>query len=171
MKRIICMLLSTVFFLSVLGCQNDTKDTDLQFYYPKNDLGYNAQENRFFGSAVEAELRSDISYQSGGQILEEYFKGPHDQALVNPFPAGLTLVNLDIRGVILHLTVSDHLSQLQDIPLTIACACLSKTAMLVTGATIVYISCESALLNGEKYLRMDAQSLIFDDPVIFEPTE
>lgn len=171
MKRIIPLFLSVVLLFIMLGCQNESKSKVKSFYYPRTDLGYHALEDKFASSAIQAELRNDIPYQSGAQILAEYFKGPLTPSLSNPFPTGLTLTDINIQGAVLYLTVSDHLASLQDIPLVIACACLSQTAMSVTGTSTVCINCESSLLNGEKFVIMNADSLILDDPILTEPNE
>lgn len=169
MKRILCLFLMIALLFSMTGCRNDENEKTKTFYYPRNDLGYNAQEDKFSSSAIQAEQRNDISYQSGAEILREYLKGPQDPTLNNPFPAGLLLTDMNQQGEVLYLTVSDHLASLQDISLMIACASLTKTAMSVTGATTICIGCQYALLNGEKYIIMNTESIIFDDPVITEP--
>ena len=171
MKRILCLFLSLSIIFIMFGCQNNDKEIAKAFYYPRNDFGYNKQEDKFYASAIQAELRQDIPYQSSVQILGEYLKGPLDPSLYNPFPTDLTLADMTIQGEILYVTVSDHLANLRDTPLMLACACLSKTAMSVTGTTTVCINCETALLNGEKFIIMNVDSLIFDDPVITEPNE
>jgi len=171
MKRILCLFLSLSIIFIMFGCQNNDKGIAKTFYYPRNDFGYNKQEDKFYGSAIQAELRRDIPYQSIIQLLGEYLKGPLDPSLYNPFPTDLTLTDMTIQGEVLYVTVSDHLANLRDIPLMLACACLSKTAMSVTGTTTVCIRCAFSLLNGENYIIMTADSLIFDDPVITEPKE
>ena len=169
MKRILCLFLSLSILFILFGCQKNDSKIVKTFYYPRNDLGYNQQEDKFYASAIQAELRQDVPYQSSVQILVEYLKGPLDPTLYNPFPSDLALTNMTIQGEVLYVTVSDHLASLRDIPLMLACACLAKTAMSVTGATTVCISCTSSLLNGEKYIIMNTDSIIFDDPVITEP--
>lgn len=171
MKRIICLLLSAAFFLFLFGCENDSKANAQNFYYPRNDLGYHKQEGKFSDCAVEAEQRSDIPYQSDIQILGEYLKGPLDPSLYNPFPTGLRLVALDLQEEVLYLTVSDHLARLRDIPLMIACTCLAKTAMTLTNTATVQVSCQTSLLNGEKYIILHAEDIIFEDPIITEPDQ
>lgn len=171
MKRILCLFLSLSLIFIMSGCSNDGKEKTRTFYYPRSDLGYNALENKFSSSAIQGELRNDIPYQSGAQILEEYLNGPLDPTLYNPFPADLTIADMTMQGEVLYVTVSDHLASLRDIPLMIACACLSRTAMSVTGSATVCIRCKSSLLNGENFIIMNADSLIFDNPVITEPNE
>lgn len=171
MKRILCLFLSLSILFILLGCQNNDTETANTFYYPRNDFGYNQQENKFYSSAIQAELRQDVPHQSSVQILGEYLKGPLDPTLYNPFPTDLTLADMTIEGEVMYITVSDHLASLRDIPLMLACACLAKTAMSVTGTTTVCISCTFSLLNGGKYIIMNADSIIFDDPVITEPNE
>ncbi len=168
MKCLICLCLSVVLFFLLLGCQGDHNVTHYAFFYPRNDLGYHDQESKFFDRAIETESRNDISSESILQIMAAYLKGPLDPSLYNPFPADLCIMDLDIQGEELYLTVSDHLAQLRDIPLVIACTCMAQTAMPLTNTSTVYISCNSSLLNGEKYIIMKADAIILDDLVVTE---
>ena len=63
----------------------------------------------------------------------------------------------------LHVTVSDHLSELTGIRLIIACACLGKTGMELTNTTSIQISCKKALLDGKKTITLQDDLIIVND--------
>lgn len=171
MKRIICFLLALLMTLSLFGCKKNDSASTLQFYYPRSNYGYYPQEERFSERAIEAEIRKDVPYHSSILILSEYLKGPSDPTLVSPFPAGLSLTDVSIDSGTVYLTLTNQLAELEGIPLLIACACLSKTAMAITQTSSAHIKCQDALLDGNEAIILDDASLILDDPAITEPIE
>ena len=71
----------------------------------------------------------------------------------------------DVEEQTLYITVSDHLSELTDINLIIACACIGKTGMELTNTSTVQISCENALLDGKKSVVLQNDLIIVSDTV------
>lgn len=165
MKRLFCLFLAVFLLLPAFGCHVQQEDPSFTFYYPRSDYGYNAQEGKFYNSIIGTELRNDIIYQDVAKILEVYLKGPLDQTLANPFPKRMSLVAVNVEGQTLQITVSDHLSELTGINLTIVCACLGRTGMELTNTSSVQISCEKALLDGKKNFVIEKEFIIFDDTV------
>lgn len=171
MKRIFCMLLFISMILCLWGCQQKDPNVVLHFYYPRQNFGYDEMQGRFFQQSAQEELRNDIVYQSSKKVIDEYLLGPLDPALSNPFPTGTQLVSLRVEGAVLHMTLTDHLAELTGVPLIMACACLAKTAIILTNTAQVQIRCASASLDGEKVIVMGQGSVIFDDPIIIEQNQ
>lgn len=166
MKKIICLLIISIFLLCPLGCSIDNSTITLQFYYPRQNYGYDALDGRFYSQSATEELRKDIPYHSARQVIGVYLQGPADPLLVNPFPKGTELVDLTIEENKLYLTLTDQLSELSGIPLIMACSCLARTAMTLTKVSEVRIRCESTLLDGESTVVIAWESVFYDDPII-----
>lgn len=166
MKRILSLFLCIFLTFSFAGCQKDSSSIALHFYYPLENYGYNAVEEKFYSQSIDTEIREDIRYISARQVLGEYLKGPADPTMINPFPAELELVNLNIDSKVLYITVSNELAELSGIPLTIACICLANTAMKLTSVSKVEIQCENQLLDGKKSLTFTENTAIFSDLII-----
>lgn len=171
MKRILCMLLLISMILCLWGCQQKDSKIVLHFYYPRENYGYDEQQGRFFQQSAQEELRNDIVYQSSQKVIDEYLLGPLDPALSNPFPTGTQLVSLRVEGAVLYMTLTDQLSELTGIPLIMACACLARTAIMLTDSVQVQIRCESAMLDGGQVIIMNSETVIFDDPIIIEENQ
>ena len=63
----------------------------------------------------------------------------------------------------LYVTVSKELAQLSGLELTLACSCLSMTCMELTGAENIVISAENSLLDGQKSITMNKDTLLLID--------
>lgn len=163
MKRTICLLMCIAALLSICGCQEDDASFYLRFYYPRQNYGYNTQEQRFYQESAMEELREDIPYRSSQQVIEAYLKGPLNPELINPFPDGTELVALSVEGKTMSMILSDHFADLTGIHLIIACSCLAKTGMVLTNTTQVRIVCQGALLDGQIMIVINADGVIFDD--------
>lgn len=162
-KKIISYILTILFLLSLVGCQDQSKGAVYSFYYPRSDFGYNTLDGMFYNSIVGQETREETLHQTVAGIISNYLAGPTTQNLKNPFPAKLSLESVLIDNKTLYITVSDQLSELTGIHLMIACACLAKTGMELTNTTSVQISCRTALLDGKKSILLRNDSVIFED--------
>ena len=163
MKKLICLFLATLLLLPVFGCQRPHTEFRYTFYYPRADYGYNTQEGKFYNTIVEPELRKDIIDHSPDKILNLYLNGPIDQTLINPFSKELSVKSVSIDGDVLHIVITDHLSELTGIDLMITCACLARTGIELTNSSSVEISCQTALLDGKKSVLFHKDSIIFGD--------
>lgn len=162
MKKVLSIFLVSLLLFSMLGCQHRDDSVTYTFYYPRSDYGYNTLDSKFYNSIIESELRENISVQTA-EIIGIYLTGPTVPTLANPFPEKLTLESVSVDDHMLHITVTDHLSELTGINLMIACACLGKTAMELTNTSSVQISCQTALLDGKKSVVFRNDSIIFED--------
>ena len=72
-------------------------------------------------------------------MLSLYFQGPSDPELESPFPVGCKVLEFQERDGQLTLTLSRMITAKNDMDLTIACACLAKTCMELTGANTIQV--------------------------------
>jgi hypothetical protein len=166
MKKIVSIILSLSLILCFFGCEQKSDRMTLHFFYPRNNFGYDELEGRFFQESATEELRNDIEYRTSQQVIEQYLLGPLDPSLVNPFPAGTQLVSIRAKGKVLHMILTNQLSELTGVSLIMACACLAKTAITLTNTTKVQIRCESTMLDGQTSIIMDKDTVFFNDPIM-----
>lgn len=163
MKRSFCCLLCCACLLLCIGCGKNSADseTGTAFFYPQAQLSYQPGS-----AAIGSELRSLENHGTWAQVLNIYFAGPQSEHLSSPFPAGLETRKTTIENGTLYITVSAHLAQLTGLELTMACSCLTLTCLELTGADTVVISAEDSLLDGQKTITMDKNTLLLLDSVL-----
>ncbi len=162
-KKVLTCILTLFVILSALGCQQKNNHTSYNFYYPRNDYGYNSLEGKFHNSFIEPEVRENISDHTAAEIINIYLSGPSIPTLISPFPEKLSLESVIIDDQTLYITVSNQLSELTGVNLMIACACLGKTGMELTNTSTVQISCRTAPLDGKKFIILRDNAIFFDD--------
>ena len=160
MKRAICLLLCCLSLLLCFGCAEKEPEVQegLRFYYPAAQLSYHPGS-----SAIDSESRILDEQADLAQILNIYFLGPEAEHLLSPFPAGLRIVKTAIEDKTVYITVSDHLTELSGLELTMVCGCLTLTTLELTGAETVVINAKDALLDGQKSITMDKNTLLLTD--------
>ena len=168
MKRSICLLLLPILFLGILGCQQDQPklQAPVQFYYPRLEPTYGSSDSLIAPVPTES-----MSY--GGDalaLLNLYLSGPQDPAFTSPFPSGCRLLSLSVTDGTAYLQLDPSLAQLTGIDLTLACACLTLTAMELTRSEAVCISAKDAVLDGAPQILMDRSCLTLLDVYIPETT-
>ena len=161
MKKVLCLLLCLLMLLPLLGCQEESGyQRPLTFYYPVKDIGYAPTD-----ICIGGETREGIVFESFTQQLQAYLQGPVSEDLSHPFPKNVRVVHSLLEDHRLYLTLSDELSVLTGLSLTLACCCIAKTTMEWTNATEVHISAASTLLGGEKTLLFTAENMNMLDTV------
>ena len=155
-----CIMLAIVLLLScVWGCQQETTEpAGIAFYYCVTDLTFGAQD-----SVITAEYRQNIPQDNWAQVLDLYLQGPTSDTLRSPFPAGLKTLKTTMENTTMYVTFSEKLASLSGLELTLACSCICMTCMALSGAETVVISAEDALLDGQKSITMDANTLLLLD--------
>ena len=164
MKRIVCLLL-TVLLLS--GCHySESGDilAPVEFFYPRNT-------DSFLYGAVDGVLAAEVREASGhvgdlNYLITMYLRGPQEENLRSPFPAGCVLEEIYIKDDTLYLHFDSKFATLQNMELTIACASLAKTCLTMTG--LPYISIEASSEEQNVQMILDAESMLFADNSIFE---
>ena len=163
-KWIVCLLLISL-LLSGCGLYEE-KEEPLQFYYPVKNMDYSRNT-----SYLQAEPRDRIlTGYFLTEILNQYLQGPRDQLTYDmPFQYNTRAVSISIDNGIMDLTLSRGFATYSGLELTIACACIAKTVMSITGVDIVRIRADQTALDGAEYIEMDANSvLLIDNGMISE---
>lgn len=155
MKRLIYLLLM-MFFLA--GCINPTTPSSVTFYYPRADFEYNSSDG-----ILAPEVRSHGGNTSTAYLLDQYLDGPLGEKLVNPFPADASLISVHTVDNTVFITVSDTMAQLSGAPLILACACLGRTGMELSGTNQAHIQCKSLLLDGKTSIIVNEETIFYSD--------
>ena len=161
MKRFICLLLALVTVCSLWACRKETEEFvhPVQFYYYRTEPTHGAQDSYIAPETREAGIHhKDLAY-----LLDLYLKGPASAEFSSPFPAGTTLIRTSLANNTLTITLSDDFAQLSGIDLSVACACLTKTGMTLSGAARIEIQAQNALLDGKEKISMSKTDLILLD--------
>lgn len=162
MKRNIVLLLVISLVFSLLGC-NHSSDKDfiepVAFYYC-TEFGTN--EN--FDDVFMTEIHEGSNY-AGDRIalLNRYLAGPYTDGSVSPFPVGLSIISLKTDQETICIVLSDQITELQGLSLTLACACLSQTIFELYSCDCVEISVSNGTLDGSESIRIYKDDLLFAD--------
>ena len=159
MKRLtsICLLL----LLILSGCAG-TEDavTEVIFYYQRAETAYGTGEDVIVGEEHTLPQKNpNLAY-----LLDQYLQGPLDPALKLPLPNGTQVLEIRRENHVLTLVFSPELSRLENMELSVACACVSYTCFSATDA--VQIRIESASMDEGTPVSFTASRdtfLLFDD--------
>ena len=162
MKRALIFPLITVIILTLVSCsssQTRNQETVINFYYCPNPLILHED-----ATVVVPENR----VLTGGEpslddFLRLYFSGPIRKDLTTPFPDGLYAESIVLDDTRVNITLSSVFSQLQNIDLTVACACLGKTVMEYTSAEYVYISFINSATGNQHTITVGPDSYLLTD--------
>ena len=164
MKRILCLILVAAAALSLWACGSSGSPTEpVSFYYllREPELVYNRDDG-----IIRPETREGAGFApDAAALLGLYLQGPLDDTLDSPFPAGTKLVSLHREGSTLTLELSRPFSSLQGLDLSLACACLSLTAIKLTGVENVTIRCDQINVT------MDRDTLLLIDTSLPDPSQ
>ena len=138
MKRYYLILLALSLALLSCGCvrEKTVSEESFSFYYLSDKIEFQ-QDDGFIGK----EMRN-VTGLDAAQMLELYLKGPQSQALVSPFPNGVTLVDFNSKGNNAVVKLSAEFAQLSEFRLASACACLTLTLCDFSGVSTVTIQAE-----------------------------
>ena len=158
MKRLLCILLLTVFLLS--GCQNQSGyDAPVKFYYQRAQVSYFTDNG-----VIDYEIHEAQGYSTDYKyLLSLYLAGPEQPELKQIFPDNVTLVALELTENTAIVTLSDEIVRLTGLDLTIASACLSATVCEMTGVTSVTIRAANLLIDGNKSITMNRNHILLLD--------
>ena len=161
MKKITSLLLCFALSVSLIGCDSTGSDIEkpVNFYYRSSVMEYGSEYGIMVNETYEA-----IGYEDDyAQLTQEYLTGPTTDACVNPFPENIQVKQLDLLKGKVSVVLSDELSDLKGAELTIACVCLAKTLLEMTGLDAVTISADGALLDGEQSITLGKHDFILDN--------
>ena len=159
MKRTLCLLLSLL-LLALSGCSfRDAPAETVSFYYLRSEVTYGTADG------VIAPEDQDVTGQPQdlASLLSLYFQGPTDETLTSPFPSGTHLLGFSEKNYTLHLSLSNEFTQLEELDLTLACACISSTCFGITDAQQVRITTPGTTLTEGIDLTISRDGLILFD--------
>lgn len=162
MKKRICLLLCICLLFPLIGCAGSTEESENQFSF------YYRRENVSFGTengVIAPEIRELTAEKADlNAILDVYFGGPLDSAFQSPFPRESRLLDYSCSEEEITLTMNDAFSALSGVELTIACSCIAKTLLELTGTSRITIQAEDALLDGAQTITLtDGDLCLYDD--------
>lgn len=162
MKKILAFFLACLMAASLFGCRKTEPEAQgPAFYYCAADITYGMDSQ-----AIQSEQRADAEGRNLEETLTLYLAGPASDTLRSPFPAGLQVVEVHSDASSLYITLNDVMATLSGLELTVACSCLCLTGLGLSGAEKVVISAQDALLDGQRSITMDADSLLLLDTVL-----
>ena len=159
MKQFCSFTLILAMLVCAVGChQESSEPEEIAFYYCVSQPDYSIGS-----TALAPEYRGGVPQDSLHQTLELYLSGPLSSDLQSPFPQDLKLVGVNQNGSTIQLTFSPELATLTGLDLTIACGCLTLTTLALTSAQQVEIRTVSGLLDGQRTITMDKNTLLLLD--------
>lgn len=145
---LLCLLL-------LWGCGRSGKPLfdPVYLYYPRVEFDYGDADSAVTWEAMDGTGHmEDYSY-----LLAEYFAGPIDEGLYNPFPAGTALLRAELEPEGFLLQLSEEALALPEHRFALGCACLSMTCFELTDVPAVTVSC------GEKSLTIRREGMLLLD--------
>ncbi len=161
MKRIVAMILILTVFAGFTACAQKSEPIlePVKLYYRRVEFTYGASD-----SVIGSEVRDATPYNGDTiKLLNDYMKGSQSDNLARTFPTGVSLLAMTVEGDTADLVLSAQMSHLKGIDLIIACACLTKTTMELTGVKTVVLHTKRQLLNGISKIVMDESCLLLLD--------
>ncbi len=163
MARRIAALFFGLLLLLIPGCGKQPAIKDMvcpiKFYYKVTDDRYEST-----GEALDWLLFEAAGHEKDYfWILNAYFDGPSDESLLAPFPNSLELLTVQQDDTNLRVNVSDELSQLSGIDLTLACSCITLTCLEMEGIESVTITANGSPLDGKHAVVMDKGDILLED--------
>ena len=159
MKKTLSLLFVLLILLS--GCSTKKKEIHdpVNYYYLVSSIRHDHNS-----SVITCEVRDKFGHANDyTYLIEDYLLGPQSPNSTSPFPAGTTLIRFDLMKDTALVDVSSHLALLSGHDLTLACACLGKTVLELTGMKSVQITAQGDLLDGKEFITVDAGSLALID--------
>ena len=139
MKRITILLLAALILTGCAFSGNKAKEP-AAFYYLRTHSDNSVYDDFYAKGIISSEEREASGHRENlPYLLTIYLRGPLDPELVSPFPMGCRVLNVQQENGCLTLLLNPILAEKTDIEITVACACLAKTCMELTGVDTVQI--------------------------------
>lgn len=140
MRKWICLLLVPLLLLA--GCAREEPErTAYLLYFQEADLSFSAGEGAFRTENVylfDDETRT--SRQLAEALMGELLKGPSDETLKSPLPAGTSLLSLQLAGDRATVDLSAAYDTLSGVALTLADSAIAMTLSQVPEISSVQIT-------------------------------
>ena len=140
MKRFLCIVLILSVLFSGCALSSNRLKEPVTFYYPRAHDHQENYDDFFAGGTIGSEVweasghRSDLNY-----LLSMYLQGPLDSGLQRPFPSECRVVGITLEDRTLTVKLNAMAAKLDEIALSVACACLATTCLELTDAETVTI--------------------------------
>lgn len=155
MKRLLIFLVVAFLFY---GCgPKEVKIVDpVNFYYCNKTISYSSPE-----AVISYEIREANGLRNSWvALLDFYLRGPSADHLYSPFPESVTVKAFTISNGQCTVTLSNEFSSLTGIDLTLACSCLSRTIMELTGVKNIEIKFTDPVTGKFSSVTMDENSIL-----------
>lgn len=151
------MLASGMLCLLLLcGCGRSGKPLfdPVYFYYPRTEFLSSGSDSVITWEAMDGTGHmEDYRY-----LMAEYFAGPIDEGLYNPFPQGTELLRAWVDQDTFFLELSTEALTMPEHWFTLGCSCLSMTCFELTPVQFVCVNC------GQKEITIRRDGiLLYDD--------
>ena len=142
MKKKIGLLLLVPLLLLPAGCRREEPArTAYDLYFQEADLTYSAGESPFRTETVYLyDAETDAAPRLAEALISELLKGPADETLKSTFPAGTTLLSLEIEGDRARVDLSPSYESLSGVALTLAVRAIAMTLSQVPVVSAVQIT-------------------------------
>ena len=153
MKKVLISGLICLLLLCGCGRRGKPLFDPVYLYYPRVEFGYGSADSAITWEAMDGTGHTeDYSY-----LLAEYFAGPIDEGLYNPFPEGTTLVHAELEPEAFFIQLSPEALELPEHRFALGCSCLSMTCFELTDVPAVTIACgdRSLTIRREGMLLLD----------------
>lgn len=162
MKRIL-ILLMILLLLPLYGCKSDTPEPEypVTVYYKLAQPTHGSENSVIASTTIEGEGFENDYFT----LLSRYLKGTTDPRFDRTFPRGASLVSFKLDALTAKIVLRDQFSSLSGMDLTIACVCITRTVMEMTGCREVIIRTETTKLDGRNSIALSADSYLLIDSV------
>ena len=164
MKRFFIFMLIAALLLSGCSITSPNMKEPVEFYYLRSCSENEDYKAYFSDGAIIAELREASGHKEDlFYLISMYLRGPLTTELVSPFPSGSAVTRVIRDGETLYVNLNAAASYAEDLELTLVWACLAKTCMALTDATVIHI--ESRNIDGKMLFQqtVTGDTLIWDE--------
>ena len=166
MKRLFTFTLLLIILTSLCSCTfPNTQQSRITFYYIKTPDDFDGSSDII----VPFHPSSDDDNRDLSEILDAYLSGPSNNSCTSPFPQGTTIEEIVLSRSNAQLTLNRQFATLSDIDFTIACACLTKTVIDLTGVNTVQVQVNGSQILGADSLTFNLSSFSHSDETPADP--
>ena len=164
MKKIMGFLLIISLILSGCAIGQDRWKEPVTFYYLRAHANADDYNVFFKDGAMGSETREGAGHRNDlNYLISMYLQGPMDTKLESPFPTGCKVTDIHLDNRELTISLNAVVSQLNDMELTIASACLAKTCIDLIDVEIVHVEARSLDQKALFTRSFSADSLLLED--------
>ncbi len=161
MKRYFSILVLICLLFSLAACRQEREPIlePVNFYYRNAEIAFGQDDGLISIYVAEAK---DFDGRIM-DILNYYIKGPYERVHKFTFPSGTTVLRCNVSGDTTFVEVSNEFARLTGIDLTIACTCLTKTVLELTGTDKVTITASDVTLDGNTSITITRDNVLLKD--------